>query len=98
MKTLPLIVLILVGLGVYWFIKTDSKDKKARNESVKVEATIQKLRCEQRLKGDKSLVVVNYQGKTYSLFVEEGKCYSYKMNQKITGYYSPTFDKFFLEK
>lgn len=98
MKTLPLIVVILVVLGVYWVVKTDTKDRKARKEAVKVEATIQKLRCKQRLKGDKSLVVVSYQGKSYSLFVKEGKCNSYKMNQKITGYYSPTFDRFFLEK
>lgn len=98
MKTLPLLILIIVGVAVYWFIKTDTKDNKARKEAVQVEATIEKLRCEQRLKGDKSLVVVNYQGKSYSLFVEEGKCNSYKLNETVTAYYSKSFDRLFLVK
>lgn len=97
MKTLPLLILIIVGVAVYWFVKTDTKDRKARKEAVPVEAVIQKLRCEQRLKGDKSLVVVSYQGKSYSLFVKENKCYSYKLNETVTAYYSKSFDKLFLD-
>lgn len=95
---LPLLVLIIVGFAVYWFIKTDTKDNKARKEAIQVEATIEKLRCKQRLKGDKSLVVVNYQGKSYSLFTTEKKCYNYKLNKTVIVYYSKTFDKLYLEK
>jgi len=98
MKTLPIIVLILAAVGIYWFIKTDSKDIKARKEAIQVEVIIEKLRCEQRLKSDKSLVVVKYKGKSFSIFVKEGKCYSYKLNQTVTAYYSKTYDKLFLEK
>lgn len=98
MKMLPLLVIIIAGCAVYWFVKTDIKDNKARKEAVQVQAKIEKLRCKQRLKSDKSLVVINYQGKTYSLFVQEEKCYSYKLNETVTAYYSKTFDKLFLEK
>ena len=98
MKMLPLLVLIIAGFAVYWFVKTDTKDNKARKEAVKIEVVVEKLRCEQRLKGDKSLVVVKYQEKSYSLFVPERKCYSYKLNETVTAYYSKSFDKLFLDK
>ena len=95
---LPLLVLIIAGCAVYWFVKTDTKDNKARKEAIQVEATIEKLSCKRRLKSDKSLIVINYQGKTYSLFVQEEKCNSYKLNETVTAYYSKTFDKLYLDK
>ena len=94
---LPLLVLIIIALVVYWFIKTNTTDVKARKEAIHVEVVVEKLRCKQRLKGDKSLMHVSYKGKTYSLFISEKKCDQYKLNEIITAYYSETFDKLFLE-
>lgn len=93
--------LILIGLaflGILWFVKTDSKDRKARKEATAVSTTISELRCSQRLKGDKSLVKITYNGKQYSIFFKDEKnCTKYTVNQKITAYYSKTYDKLFLE-
>ena len=98
MKMLPLLVLIIAGCAVYWFVKTDTKDNKARKEAVQVQAKIEKLSCKRRLKSDKSLIVVKYQGKSYSLFVAEKKCLNYKLNETVIAYYSKSFDKLYLDK
>ena len=98
MKTLSLLIIVIVGITLYLFLKTDIKDTKARKEATHVKVTIEKLRCKRRLKSDKSLIVVRYQGKSYSLFIDEIKCNSYQVNEEISAYYSMTFDKLFLEK
>lgn len=93
--------LILIGiafLGIFWFLKTDSKDRKARKEAKPVTAVVVELRCKQRLKGDKSLIKVSYNEKKYTVFFkDEKKCTKYQLNQRITAYYSSTYDKLFLE-
>ncbi len=98
MKSVSLLALVLIVVGIYWFVKIDSKDNKARKEAVLVEVSITKLRCKQRLKGDKSLLVVNYKNESYNLFLSEKKCTSYKLDQTIKAYYSKTYNKLFLEK
>jgi len=98
MKSASLLVIALIVIGIYWFIKTDSKDNKARKDAILVEATVEKLRCKQRLKGDKSLLVVNYKNKSYNLFLPEKKCNTYTLQQTIKVYYSKSFDKLFLEE
>ena len=98
MKALPLLILIIIGFAVYWFLKINNKDIKAREEAVQIKGSIEKLCCKQRLKGNKSSVVVKYQGKSYLLFVTEAKCDSYKLNETVTAYYSKSFDRLFLEK
>ncbi len=93
-----LILIALVLLGFFWFLKTDTKDRKARKEAIKVNAVISDLRCTQRLKGDKSLVKVTYKAKEYSIFFkDEKKCSKYQLNQQVVAYYSTTYDKLFLE-
>ena len=93
-----LILIALVLLGLFWFLKTDTKDRKARKEAIKVNAVISDLRCNQRLKGDKSLVKVTYKAKKYSIFFkDEKKCSKYQLNQQVVAYYSKTYDKLFLE-
>jgi len=93
-----LILIAFAFLGIFWFVKTDSKDRKARKNALAVTATVIELRCEQRLKGDKSLVKVTYNSKQYSVFFkDEKKCTKYQLNQKITAYYSKSYDKLFLE-
>ena len=77
-------------------VKTNNQDVKARNEAVQIKVTIKKLRCKQRLKGDKSLIVLSYQEKLYSLKIDQKKCYSYTQNETINAYYSKTYDKLFL--
>lgn len=98
MKAIYLLLIIIVAIGVYWFIKIDTNDNKARKDSVKVIATITKLRCKQRLKGDKSLMIIQYQSKEYSIFLPEKKCFQYSENQELSIFYSKAYDKVFLEK
>lgn len=98
MKILTLFVLVFAAIAIYWFVKINNKDVRARKDAIQIEAFVEKLRCKQRLKGDKSLVVVNYKGKPYSLFVTEKVCFNYKLDQKINAYYSITYDKLFLNK
>ncbi len=93
-----LLIVIAVVLGVFLFIKIDSKDRKARKEAERVTATVVDLRCKQRLKGDKSILKLSYNSKQYSLFLKKEKdCKKFKHNQKVTAYYSKTFDKLFLD-
>lgn len=93
-----LILISLALLGLFWFIKTDTKDRKARKEATEVNAVITELRCTQRLKGDKSLVKVTYKSKEYSIFFKnEKKCSKYQLNQEVVAHYSKTYDKLFLE-
>jgi len=97
MNNLYLFLIAIAFIGILWFAKTDSKDRKARKEAQKVTAIISELRCTQRLKGDKSLVKVKYNTKEYSIFFKNEKdCLKYKLNQEITAYYSKSFDKLFL--
>lgn len=98
MKNMYLFLIGIAFLGILWFVKTDNKDKKARKEAQPVTAIVIQLRCDQRLKGDKSLVKVSYNEKKYTVFFkDEKKCTKYQLNQKITAYYSSTYDKLFLE-
>lgn len=98
MKNMYLFLIGIAFLGILWFVKTDTKDKKARNEAKPVTAVVIQLRCNQRLKGDKSLVKVSYKEKKYTVFFkDEKKCTKYQLNQNITAYYSITYDKLFLE-
>lgn len=98
MKILTLIILIFAAVSIFWFVKINNKDIKARKEAVPIEAIIEKLRCKQRLKGDKSLIVLSYQKKSYSLFLPEKDCSNYKLGKTINVYYSMTYDKLFLNK
>lgn len=88
-----LIILITGGILLY---NTDTNDKKARNDAIKVTAQIKKLRCKQRLKSDKSLVVVSYQQSDFSFFVSEDYCNQFKVGQSIEVYFSATYNKLFL--
>ncbi len=91
-----IIVLALVIAAVFLF-KANDKDNAARKDAKPVKAIITKLRCEQRLKGDKSIVVVSYNGKSYSVFPTEKKCFQYQLNQEVEVFYSKKYDKLFLE-
>lgn len=91
-------IIAIIAIGLYFFLKIDTNDRKARKDAVKVTATISKLRCKQNLKGDKSLLKVSYQGKEYSVFFKgEKECSKYQLNQKVDAFYSKNFDKIFLE-
>ncbi len=97
MKSTYLLLVVLILLGILWFLKTDSKDRKARKEATKVTAVITLLQCKQRLKSDKSLLKLKYKTKEYSVFFKnKNDCLKYKTNQKVTAYYSKTYDKIFL--
>lgn len=97
MKSMTFIIILAVAIGIVFFIKTNNKDNAARKDAKKVTATVTKLRCEQRLKGDKSLVGITYQGKSYSVFTTEKKCNSYQLNKEVSVFYSNKHDKVFLE-
>ena len=98
MKLTSIIVVIIIIFLLVWFFKVDNKDNAARKDAIKVNAIIEKVRCKQRLKGDKSLVIVRFQQKTYSIFFEnEADCNKYSEKQNVTAYYSKNYDKLFLE-
>jgi len=98
MKNMYLFLIAIAFIGILWFAKTDSKDRKARKDAQKVTAVISELRCVQRLKGDKSLVKVKYNTKEYTVFFKNEKdCSKYQLNQEVTAYYSKSFDKLFLD-
>ena len=94
---MSIVVGILLIAGVFLFIKLNNKDNAARKEAIEVEARVEKLRCEQRLKGDKSLIKLSYNNQTYSIFTTEKKCHRYKEGSTTKAYYSPSYDKLFLE-
>ncbi len=97
MKPMTFIIILAVAIAVVFFVKTNNKDNAVRKDAKPVEAIVSKLRCEQRLKGDKSLVVIEYKGKSYSVFTSEKKCYQFQLNQQIEVFYSKKYDKLFLE-
>ena len=94
---MSIVVGFLLIAGVFLFIKLNNKDNAARKEAVEVEARVEKLRCEQRLKGDKSLVKLSYNNQTYSIFTTEKKCHRYKVGSITKAYYSASYDKMFLD-
>ncbi len=97
MKPMTFIIVLALAIGVVYFFKINNKDIAARKDAKPVMATVTKLRCEQRLKGDKSLVTLSYQGKTYSIFTTEKKCSLMKLNTETKAFYSNKYDKLFLE-
>ena len=98
MKAIYILLLLATLAGIYWFIKVDTKDNKARKDATQVTAIVTKLRCKQRLKADKSLIVVTYQSKEYSIYLSEKKCFQFSENQEISVFYSKAYDRVFLEK
>jgi len=97
MKPITFIIILGVVTGIVFFIKTNNKDNAARKDAKQVIATVTKVRCKQRLKGDKSLVILDFQGKSYSVFTSEKKCNLYQLNKEINVFYSNKYDKLFLE-
>ena len=97
MKITGIIIAILIVLFLVWFFKINLKDNAARKDAVKVNAIVEKVNCKQRLKSDKSLVVVRFQGKSYSIFFKNViDCNKYAEKQKLVAYYSKRYDKLFL--
>ncbi|WP_232285831.1 hypothetical protein [Aquimarina agarilytica] len=95
---MSLIISLLVITGIVWFLKINTADNKARKDAIQVEASIEKVNCKQRLKGDKSLVAVAYKGQVYYIFFKNEKdCNKYKENQKVTAYFSKTYNKLYLD-
>lgn len=97
MKTITFFIILAVAIGVVFFIKTNTKDNAARKDAKQITARVTKVRCDQRLKGDKSLVILAFQGKSYSVFTSERKCNSCQLNMEVTAFYSSKYDKLFLE-
>ncbi len=91
------IIILALAIGIVFLIKTNNKDNNARKDATKVTVRVTKVRCEQRLKSDKSLVVLSYQGKSYSVFTTGKKCNTYQVNKEISAFYSAKYDKCFLE-
>ena len=94
---MSIVIGILVIVGIFLFIKLNNKDNAARKEAIEVEARVEKLRCEQRLKGDKSLVKLSYNNQSYSVFTTEKKCHLYREGSTTKAYYAPSYNKLFLE-
>ena len=96
MKLTSLLIVIVFCIGGYIVYTLNKKDNNARKDAIKVSATVVKLKCKQRLKGDKSLVVLKYNSKEYSIFLTERKCNTYSLDEEVTAYYSKKHDKLFL--
>ncbi len=98
MKILSFFIILLVAIGIILFLKINNIDNKARKDAIQVEATIEKVNCKQRLKSDKSLVAVAFKGQVYYIFFKNEKdCNKYKENQKVTAYFSKTYNKLYLD-
>lgn len=98
MKLMSVLIILAICIAVIFVFKVNAKDNNARKEAVPVTAKIIKLRCKQRLKSDKSLMILQFQSQQYTVFVSEKECNSYTLNQEITAYHAKSYNKLFLHK